>query len=107
MELVGEILPVLVALYLVDSALLVRAGQVLFVSGWGGRFEARGPGLRLPGLLPIAEAVVAASLPLRACADGVFVPTAANASASSRSSRCVRSRPTEARSGSVPVPSCQ
>jgi hypothetical protein len=73
-DLVGEFLPVLVALYVIDSAALVRAGQVLFVSGWGGVFEGRGPGLRLPGLLPTAEAVVGARLPLRACADGVFVP---------------------------------
>jgi hypothetical protein len=73
-DAIGEILPVLVALYVIDGVMLVRAGQVLFVSGGGGRFEARGPGLRLPGLLPVAEAVVGASLPLRACADGVFVP---------------------------------
>jgi hypothetical protein len=73
-ELLAEVLPVLVALYVVDSAMLVRAGQVLFVSGWGGLFEARGPGLRLPGLLPFAEALVGARLPLRASADGVFAP---------------------------------
>lgn len=78
MDLVGEILPVLVALYVIDGAVLVRAGQVLFVSGWGGLFEARGPGLRLPGLLPVAEAVVGVSLPFRACADGVLVPGGRN-----------------------------
>jgi hypothetical protein len=74
LDLVAEILPVLVALYLVDSAMLVRTGQVLFVSGWGGVFEALGPGLRLPGLLPFAETVLGASLPLCASADGVLVP---------------------------------
>jgi hypothetical protein len=77
-DLVGEILPVLVALYVIDAAVLVRAGQILFVSGWGGLFEARGPGLRLPGLLPVAEAVVGVSLPLRARADGVVVPGGRN-----------------------------
>lgn len=74
MELVAEILPVLVALYVVDSALIVRSGQLLFVAGWGGRFEARGPGLRLPGLLPFAEAVLGARLPLRANDTGVWIP---------------------------------
>lgn len=74
MDLVGEILPVLVGLYVVDSALIVRAGQVLFVSGWGGVLAALGPGLRFPGLLPAAEVVLGASLPLRACEDGVIVP---------------------------------
>jgi hypothetical protein len=73
-DLLSEILPALIALYLVDSAMLVRARQVLFVSGWDGRFEARGPGLRLPGLLPVAEVVLGVRLPLRATADGVLVP---------------------------------
>ncbi len=73
MDLLAEFLPFLVALYLVDSALLVRGGQLLFASGWQGRFGARGPGLRWPGLLPTAEAFVAAGLPLRATADGLLV----------------------------------
>ena len=64
MDLLAEVLPFLVALYLVDSALLVRGGQLLFASGWQGRFAARGPGLRWPGLLPTAEAFVSAGLPL-------------------------------------------
>ena len=73
MDLLAEVLPFLVALYLVDSALLVRGGQLLFASGWQGRFGARGPGLRWPGLLPTAEAFVSAGLPLRATADGLLV----------------------------------
>jgi hypothetical protein len=73
LDLVAEILPVLVALYLVDSVLLVRGAQVLCVSGWQGRFEVRGPGLRWPGLLPTAEAFLAVGLPLRATAEGVLV----------------------------------
>ena len=73
MDLLAEVLPFLVALYFVDSALLVREGQLLFASGWQGRFAARAPGLRWPGLLPTAEAFLAAGLPLRGTADGLLV----------------------------------
>jgi hypothetical protein len=73
-DLLGEVLPFLVALYLVDSALLVRGGQLLCASGWQGRFAALGPGLRWPGLLPTAEALLSTGLPLRATADGLLVP---------------------------------
>jgi hypothetical protein len=73
-DLLAEVLPFLVALYLVDSALLVREGQLLLASGWQGRFSARGPGLRWPGLLPTAEAFLAAGLPLRPTPDGLLVP---------------------------------
>lgn len=74
MELVGEFLPVLLLLYLVDSAFFVRGGQQLFVSGWHGRFAASGPGLRFPGLLPHAEAYLTSSLPLRISAEGLRMP---------------------------------
>jgi hypothetical protein len=72
-DLLAEILPVLVALYVIDSALLVREGQSLFVSDWRGRFSRRGPGLRWPGLLPPVEAYLAATLPLRGTPDGLLV----------------------------------
>jgi len=73
-DLLAEVFPVLVALYLVDSALVVRRGQVLLLSGWHGRFGLRGAGLRWPGLLPTAEAYLAAGLPLRATPDGLLLP---------------------------------
>ena len=76
MDLVVEFLPFLLALYVVDSALFVRSGGVLFVSDWSGRFAEREPGLRFPGLVPSAEAYLTTSLPLRVSADGVRVATA-------------------------------
>jgi hypothetical protein len=76
LDLVGEILPALAALYVVDSAFLVRAGQVLFVSGWDGTMASLPAGLRFPGLLPSADAVLGVSLPLRVQADGVLLPVA-------------------------------
>jgi len=75
-DLVVEFLPFLIALYVVDSALFVRSGGVLFVSDWSGRFAEREPGLRFPGLVPFAEAYLTTSLQLRVSADGVRVATA-------------------------------
>jgi len=72
-DLVADILPVLVGLYLLDGAVRVRSGQVLLVSNGWGRFVARGPGLYLPGILPTAEALLTATLPLRGTDSGVEV----------------------------------
>jgi len=72
-DLVADILPVLVGLYLLDGAARVRRGQVLLVSNGWGRFVARGPGFYLPGIWPTAEALLTATLPLRATVSGVRV----------------------------------
>ena len=73
MDLVADLLPVLVGLYLLDGVLRVRSGQVLFFSKGRGRFTGHGPGLRLSGLWPTSEAFLTASLPLRANAEGIVV----------------------------------
>ena len=57
-ELVYELLPYAAALYVVDSAVRVRAGETLIASAWGGRFRRAGPGWRLAGLWPTAEVFV-------------------------------------------------
>jgi hypothetical protein len=71
--LVGELLPLLVAAYLLDCLVRVRAGQALFTSVWRRPFRLEGPGWRWAGLLPTSESLLVPSLGLRANERGVLV----------------------------------
>jgi hypothetical protein len=85
-DLAYELLPYAAALYVLDSAVRVRAGETLIVSIWGGRFREAGPGWHLSGLLPTAEVFVvggpaAGATPTAAAPLAATPPKAADSSA--------------------------
>jgi hypothetical protein len=69
-----ELLPVLVALYLIDCLTVTRRGQRLLCSWLGGDVRARGPGLTLAGLLPLDQAYAVSRRCLVATADRLYLP---------------------------------
>jgi hypothetical protein len=73
-EIVYELYPFIVALYLVDALAWVSTREVVFASLTGESFRTRRPGLNLIGLLPFAmDLRVAANRPI-ATRSGVLVP---------------------------------
>ncbi len=63
-ELIEDVLPFLVAFYLLDGLALVRRYEWLLLAPWR-RFAAAKGGLHLVGLSPLAEAVSAFEVPIR------------------------------------------
>ncbi len=63
-QLIEDVYPYLIGFFLLDGLIRVRGDQVAFIALWGARIRRRGPGVYAYGLLPTAEVVLAADLPL-------------------------------------------
>jgi hypothetical protein len=74
MGLIVELLPFLLAAYLLDCLVRVRRNQALFSSTSGRSFRLEGSGWRGAGISPTAESYLVASLGLRATESGVLIP---------------------------------
>ena len=74
MGLIAELLPFLLAAFLLDCVVRVRRHQALFSATTGRSFRLEGPGWRGAGLLPTSESYLVASLGLRATESGVLLP---------------------------------
>jgi hypothetical protein len=72
---VSELLPYLLAFYILDGLLAPRRGEWLFI-GLLGRFRAQRPGLTAAGLVPFAEVLAAWEPPLRWSREGVRIAEA-------------------------------
>jgi len=86
-ELVEDVLPWFVALYIFDAVIQLRRGQVVLTRLWPFEFQLRGPGLQIAGLMPWSIGLIAHDLPVLPTTDGVWVfdPQARNAPAVVRS----------------------
>jgi hypothetical protein len=74
MGLIVELLPFVLAAFLLDCLVRVRREQALFSSTSGRSFRLEGPGWRGAGFLPTSESYLVASLGLRATESGVLIP---------------------------------
>jgi hypothetical protein len=73
MKNVLEILfPYILLLYAFDCITHVNARHVLLSSFWGKKFALKRSGVRLAGLLPVSQTIVAHNLPLYYSQDGVY-----------------------------------
>ncbi len=73
MDLVVELLPFLLAAFLLDCLVRVRRNQALFTSTSGRSFRLEGPGWRGAGISPTAESYLVVSLGLRDTESGVLI----------------------------------
>lgn len=71
--LLEDLLPYLIAFYVLDALSNLRADHLLIASGPGGRFALLRGGLRLAGLWPGVEVIAGQAWPLRASARGVHL----------------------------------
>jgi hypothetical protein len=72
-QLLVEILPWLLAFYLLDGVVDVRRGQFVLSSAWGGSFRLLRSGLHHLGWSPTAEAIAAVDLPWLTAASALLV----------------------------------
>jgi hypothetical protein len=73
MKYVLEVLfPYIFLLYVFDCIIWVKARHVLLTSCFGNKFELKGSGVSLAGLLPISQAVISHNLPLFYTRDGIY-----------------------------------
>ena len=71
--LVEDVLPWLVAFFLLDAVVQLRRGQVVFARTGLERYRLLGPGLHLAGALPFGAALIAYELPFLPTREGLWV----------------------------------
>jgi hypothetical protein len=77
--LIEDVLPFLVAFYVLDGLAVVRAYETLLAAPWSPRFRAATKGFSLLGLSPFSELLSAVDSPVRIGSAAVYVESAAAA----------------------------